>query len=168
MRGNKPSNKGKFVECENCKFYDKAKEGYARCELSHREIRQHTTSNNCNLLLFKKEPSSSSIPSWNWGDVATKETELEKLQATQIAKLIDLGVIASEVNHTRTKNAGTSNYSKFLLQPWAIWKEYGLNPWDADIIKRTLRTKEGDARKLDYEKIIHICQERISQLEKVK
>ena len=40
-----------------------------------------------------------------------------------------------------------------------------LNPWDADIVKRVLRTKEGKDRKLDYEKIIHVCQERIRQLE---
>ena len=40
-----------------------------------------------------------------------------------------------------------------------------LNPWDADIVKRVLRTKEGEDRKLDYEKIIHVCQERIRQLE---
>jgi hypothetical protein len=43
---------------------------------------------------------------------------------------------------------------------------YDLNPWDADIIKRILRTKKGEDRKLDYEKIIHICKERISQIEK--
>lgn len=40
-----------------------------------------------------------------------------------------------------------------------------MNPWDADIVKRVLRTKEGEDRKLDYEKIIHVCQERIRQLE---
>lgn len=61
-------------------------------------------------------------------------------------------------------NVGTSDYSKHRIQPWDIWEEYHLNPWDADIIKRVLRTKQGDSRRLDYEKIIHICQKRIEQI----
>lgn len=69
----------------------------------------------------------------------------------------------SKVN-VRTYNIGTSDYSKHNIQPWDIWEEYQLNPWDADIIKRVLRTKKGDSRVLDYEKIIHICQYRISKL----
>ena len=68
------------------------------------------------------------------------------------------------MENTRSYNVGTSNYSKHKIQPWDIWLEYKLNPWDADIVKRVLRTKEGDDRKLDYEKIIHICKERIRQL----
>lgn len=32
-------------------------------------------------------------------------------------------------------------------------------------LKRILRTKSTDSRKLDYEKIIHICKERIRQIE---
>lgn len=65
----------------------------------------------------------------------------------------------------RSYNVGSSDYSKHNIQPWDIWLEYRLNPWDADIIKRILRTKDGDSRKLDYQKIIHICKERIRQLE---
>lgn len=82
-------------------------------------------------------------------------------------KLKKLGLIPDEV---RESNVGRSNYSKHIIQPWSIWIDYGLNPWDADIIKRTLRTKaeegmtETEARIMDYEKIIHICQERIRQL----
>lgn len=64
----------------------------------------------------------------------------------------------------RNYNVGNSDYSKHKIQPWDIWKEYHLNPWDADIVKRVLRTKEGEDRKMDYEKIIHICKERINQL----
>ena len=41
-----------------------------------------------------------------------------------------------------------------------------LNPWDADIVKRVLRTKEGEPRAVDYEKIIHICKYRIAELSK--
>lgn len=63
-------------------------------------------------------------------------------------------------------NVGKSDYAKHAIQPWDIWKEYNLNPWDADIVKRVLRSKEGEARTLDYEKIIHICKYRISELSK--
>lgn len=65
----------------------------------------------------------------------------------------------------RGHNVGASNYSDYDIQPWDIWLEYQLNPWDADIIKRVLRKKSTDTRRLDYEKIIHVCQERIRQLD---
>lgn len=68
--------------------------------------------------------------------------------------------------NVQTYNVGKSDYSKHKIQPWDIWKEYNLNPWDADIVKRVLRSKEGEARTLDYEKIIHICKYRISELSK--
>jgi hypothetical protein len=82
----------------------------------------------------------------------------------RIQHLFELGILYSE-NSVRTYNVGASDYSTKLIQPWAIWQEYNLNAWDADILKRLLRTKEGDSRELDYQKIIHICQERIRQLE---
>ena len=65
----------------------------------------------------------------------------------------------------RSYNVGASDYAKHKIQPWDIWREYNLNPWDADIVKRVLRTKETDGRRLDYEKIIHICKERIRQID---
>lgn len=68
------------------------------------------------------------------------------------------------MKNVRDYNVGKSDYAKHKIQPWDIWKEYNLNPWDADIAKRVLRTKEGEERSLDYEKIIHICRERIRQL----
>lgn len=74
------------------------------------------------------------------------------------------------MNNVRDHNIGNSDYAKHKIQPWDIWMEYHLNPWDADIVKRILRTKqEGsmspkEARILDYQKIIHICSERIRQL----
>jgi len=70
------------------------------------------------------------------------------------------------MNDTREYNIGNSDYSKYKIQVWDIWIEYDLNPFDADIIKRVLRNKKTDNRKLDYEKIIHICKERIRQIEK--
>lgn len=71
-----------------------------------------------------------------------------------------------ERSDVMTYNVGNSDYSKRKIQPWDIWEEYKLNPWDADIVKRVLRTKEGESRKLDYEKIIHICKKRIEQIER--
>lgn len=73
--------------------------------------------------------------------------------------------VSQTQDDVRSYNVGQSDYSKHKIQPWDIWLEYNLNPWDADIIKRILRTKETDSRKLDYEKIIHIAKERIRQLE---
>lgn len=78
-----------------------------------------------------------------------------------------LGIIP---DRTRSYNIGKSDYSKHIIQPWAIWLDFNLNPWDADIVKRVLRTKsedgmsETEARIMDYKKIVHICDERIRQL----
>lgn len=69
------------------------------------------------------------------------------------------------VESVRSHNVGDSDYSTRTIQPWDIWLEYELNPWDADIIKRVLRNKASQSRKMDYEKIIHVCQERIRQIE---
>lgn len=76
-------------------------------------------------------------------------------------KLKQLGIIPCE---ERSHNVGESDYSRHLIQPWAIWLEYNLNAWDADIVKRVLRTKSTDSRAMDYEKIIHDCEERLRQL----
>ena len=75
------------------------------------------------------------------------------------------GLLPDEV---RYHNVGASDYSKHLIQPWSIWIDYALNPWDADIVKRVLRTKQGEDRKQDYHKIIHICEERIRQIDAVR
>lgn len=80
-----------------------------------------------------------------------------------IDQLKRLGII--DTTGTRENNIGNSDYSKHIIQPWSIWIDWNLNPWDADIIKRVLRTKEGEDRIMDYNKIIHICEERIRQLE---
>ena len=72
----------------------------------------------------------------------------------------------STSENVQSYNVGKSDYSKHAIQPWDIWKEYNLNPWDADIVKRVLRSKKGEERTLDYEKIIHICKYRIAELSK--
>ena len=77
-------------------------------------------------------------------------------------RLALIGVIPNEV---RSYNIGASDYSKHLIQPWSVWADHHLNPWDADIIKRVLREKTGEARRMEYQKIIHICEERIRQID---
>lgn len=96
--------------------------------------------------------------------------EFLDINSETINKLINLGILKKTSASCRDYNVGKSNYSKHIIQPWAIWQDYNLNPWDADIVKRILRTKseegltETESRILDYEKIVHICQERIRQL----
>lgn len=85
-------------------------------------------------------------------------------------KLEYLGIIDN--TGVRDSNVGKSDYQKQLIQSWTIWLAYpNLTPWDDDIIKRVLRTKEEagmtkeEARIMDYQKIIHIARERIRQLQ---
>lgn len=88
-----------------------------------------------------------------------------------IKRLIELGVLKTDIHSCRDNHVGKSDYSHKIIQPWTLWMEYKLNAWDADIVKRILRTKEEagmspeEARKMDYEKIIHDSQERIRQLD---
>lgn len=78
------------------------------------------------------------------------------------AQLDRLGIIPNEV---RKANVGKSNYAEHVIQPYSIWIDWDLDAWDADIVKRVLRTKECDPRKLDYIKIKHVCDEKIRQIE---
>ena len=86
-----------------------------------------------------------------------------KIVYSDYMELKRLGIL-HDSDDVRSFNVGKSDYSHHTIQPWSIWLDYNLNAWDADIIKRVLRTKDGESRILDYEKIIHICQERIRQL----
>ena len=86
-----------------------------------------------------------------------------QIKYSDYMELKRLGILHDD-DDTRSFNVGKSDYSKHTIQPWSIWLDYNLNAWDADIVKRVLRTKEGDSRIMDYEKIIHICKERIRQL----
>lgn len=87
---------------------------------------------------------------------------MQEISEELYLKLEELGIIP---NDARSYNVGASDYSAHVIQPWTIWQDYQLNAFDADIIKRVLRTKKGESRRMDYEKIIHICQERIRQLD---
>ena len=107
----------------------------------------------------------------DWLEAFKKRMEQEPNDDTVNSRLLDddtykalirLGVLETSV---RSYNRGSSDYSRHIIQPWTIWQDYNLNPWDADIVKRILRTKQGDSRRLDYEKIIHICKERIRQID---
>ena len=80
-----------------------------------------------------------------------------------LMKFAELGLYTID-DDCRDYNIGSSDYSKHIIQPWSIIQEYNLNYWDGDIIKRVLRTKKGTPREEDYQKIIHICKERLRQL----
>lgn len=90
---------------------------------------------------------------------------MKQISDNLYAELKRIGILTEEGTDVRDYNVGHSDYSIHLIQPWSIWQDWNLNPWDADIVKRVLRNKLGESRKQDYEKIIHICKERIRQLE---
>lgn len=97
--------------------------------------------------------------------------EFSSINKRALYKLIELGVLKTTKHSCRDAHVGKSDYSEHVIQPWTIWLEYNMNAWDADIQKRLLRTKvepgmtPEEARKLDYQKIIHDAQERIRQLD---
>ena len=95
-------------------------------------------------------------------DMTKLKPSVYHIPAELYERLLVLGMLPNDV---RDHNQGASDYAEHLIQPWAIWIDWQLNPWDADIIKRVLRTKKGESRTTAYEKIIHICQERIRQIE---
>jgi hypothetical protein len=97
-------------------------------------------------------------------DYDDREIEILNSNSYIVHKLIEYGVLSN--SKVRNHNVGESNYAEHIIQPWSIWMDYPeLTPWDHDIIKRILRTKTTDSRTKDYQKIIHICEERIRQLE---
>jgi hypothetical protein len=89
---------------------------------------------------------------------------LMKQNSGVILKLKNLGILKTTEENCQSYHIGKSDYSNHIIQPWHVWLEYNLNPWDADIVKRVLRNKKGDSRDLDYKKIIHDCKERLRQL----
>lgn len=79
-------------------------------------------------------------------------------------QLVVCGVIPKDDDQTRNYNIGASDYATKVIQPWSIWIDWNLNPWDADIVKRIARHKEGEDEYIKYTKIIHICEERLRQI----
>ena len=89
------------------------------------------------------------------------KTDTVEISKELYERLDLLGLLDTDL---RGHNVGASDYSQHVIQPWSIWIDWDLNPWDADIVKRVLRNKAGTPREEDYEKIIHISQERIRQI----
>jgi len=119
----------------------------------------------------------SSPPSWvstafEWGDATDMWVNLSLAwriscdEADEGGRDIVLGFSQFELidndNAVSDYNVGKSNYAKHKIQPWEIWTEYKLDPFRADLIKRTLRTKEEEGMSLretkiqDLEKMQHI------------
>ena len=121
-------------------------------------------------LQIEAETSTEEYTLLNWKDKNTIQMDDLKRQETYHYRGTSLFFyrtrqkMATDLK-VRDYNIGESNYAEKKIQPWDLWIEYKLNPFDADIVKRILRTKETDSRKLDYEKIIHICKERIRQID---
>lgn len=91
-----------------------------------------------------------------------REEYAEIMDSGLYERLKYLGIVASD--KVRSYNVGKSDYSGRVIQPWSVWLDWDLNPWDADIVKRIGRHKEGEDEMLKYEKIMHICEERIRQI----
>lgn len=136
--------------------------------INNRTILNHAT--NKEYIINNEELMETILDSCD--KITDKNTIEEKegyyIPESLFLKYQQLGIISDD--GIRDYNIGTSDYSKHVIQPWSIWIDYDLNPWDADIVKRVLRTKSEkgisakESRILDYEKIIHICKERIRQL----
>lgn len=67
--------------------------------------------------------------------------------------------------NVRNYNVGASDYATHKYQVWDFWIYFQMNAFDGDILKRDLRHKSTDPREMDYRKIIHICSERLRQLD---
>jgi hypothetical protein len=65
----------------------------------------------------------------------------------------------------RDRNVGESDYATKEIQPWDIWLAYQLDGFLGDIVKRVLRNKKGESKRKDYEKIKHIADELIYQID---
>lgn len=63
------------------------------------------------------------------------------------------------------RQVGGDHYRQTDIQPWDIWKAYGLDPWQAGIIKYILRAgrKENVPALQDYEKARHYLDYLIEQ-----
>lgn len=95
-------------------------------------------------------------------ETANQKTEIDR---KLYERFVYLGLI--DESGIRKSNVGESDYSKHIIQPWSIMLDWNLDYFDGDIIKRVLRTKTGEDRAMDYEKIIHICTEKLRQLKTI-
>lgn len=73
----------------------------------------------------------------------------------------------SKQKDTRSYNVGKSNYAELPIQPWDIiddWRIY--EAFIGFILGYLVRTKEGDSRVMDLEKIWHNAIDRVSHFDK--
>lgn len=90
---------------------------------------------------------------------------------TELPDAVPAVAVESTADH-RSHNVGESDYASHPIQPWDCWINWGMNPWDADMLKRLIREKlivgytAKESRIQDYKKIQHLCDERITQIEK--
>mgnify|MGYP005638873541 FL=1 len=122
--------------------------------------------------IYKTNPPDWISKAFVWGDATDRWADLSNLWriscegADKRGRDIVLGFSQFELidndNAVSDYNVGKSNYAKHKIQPWEIWTEYKLDPFRADLIKRTLRTKEEEGMTLketkiqDLEKMQHI------------
>ena len=122
--------------------------------------------------IYKTNPPDWISKAFVWGDATDRWADLSNLWriscegADKGGRDIVLGFSQFELidndNAVSDYNVGKSNYAKHKIQPWEIWTEYKLDPFRADLIKRTLRTKEEEGMTLketkiqDLEKMQHI------------
>ena len=122
--------------------------------------------------IYKTNPPDWISKAFVWGDATDRWADLSNLWriscegADKRGRDIVLGFSQFELidndNAVSDYNIGKSNYAKHKVQPWEIWTEYKLDPFRADLIKRTLRTKEEEGMSLretkmqDLEKMRHI------------
>lgn len=79
-----------------------------------------------------------------------------KIDWSLYKELKRLGIIYDHSDGVRSFNVGNSDYSKHLIQPWAIWQEYNLNAWDADIVKEFLELSKVNLENLIMRRLFTI------------
>ncbi|WAX10490.1 hypothetical protein BV200P1_00039 [Phocaeicola phage BV200P1] len=126
----------------------------------------------CDVRAYVNDRTERGFSAGGWYDIGYASAQLKNRNTAGFGsdlykdkEPVEVKEDKEDKEDVRSYNVGASDYAKHKIQPWSIWLEYNLNPWDADIVKRVLRTKETDGRRLDYEKIIHICKERIRQID---
>ena len=136
----------------------------ARCELDSLAADNKLQEKLDRSLMFETPTEKIIIPASGSGRLgATVPKHKLEVKSSKPPRNNPNPAVEMEVKNHRSYNVGKSDYAEHNIQPWDIWKEYKLDPWDADIVKRILRKKEGESRIMDYEKIKHICDEKIAQ-----
>jgi len=69
------------------------------------------------------------------------------------------------MTNPKDSNIGESDYSTRKIQPWDVWESFNPTPWEADIIKRLMRTKSAEDDALDLQKIRHVCEYKMMELD---